>query len=66
MDGVTLEGPVTISDDMVLVHEWAEKIAARYMGAEFAKGFVQMEGFPDDRVYRITPSNMTGLANLLE
>lgn len=63
---VTLEGPVTVSDDMALVHGWAEKIAARYMGAEFAKRFVQMEGFPDDRVYRITPSNMTGLANLLE
>ncbi len=63
---VTLEGPVTVSDDMDLVREWAEKIAARYLGAEFAAGFVQMDGFPDDRVYRLTPSNMTGLANLME
>jgi PPOX class probable F420-dependent enzyme len=63
---VTLEGPVRVSDDMDLVRQWAEKIAARYLGAEFAAGFVQMEGFPDDSVYRITPSNMTGLANLLE
>jgi PPOX class probable F420-dependent enzyme len=63
---VNVEGPVTVSEDMNLVRQWAEKIAARYMGAEFAKGFVQMEGFPDDRLYRLTPTHMTGLANLLE
>lgn len=63
---VNVEGPVTISDDTDLVRHWAEKFAARYMGAEFAKGFVQMEGFPDDRVYRLTPTHMTGLANLME
>lgn len=61
---VALEGPVTMSGDMEQVRRWARVIAARYIGEEGAKAFVEMEEFPDDLVCRLTPSHMTGLANM--
>ena len=33
---VTVEGPVTISDDLDAVQGWAARIAGRYMGADLA------------------------------
>lgn len=63
---VNLEGRVTVDEDMDQVRHWAEAIAARYMGAEWAAGFVQREDFPDDLVFRLTPKQMTGIAAMAE
>lgn len=63
---VALEGPVELDDDMRQVRRWAEKIAARYIGEAAAAQFVQLESFPDDLICRLTPSHMSGLANMAE
>lgn len=62
----TLEGPVSIEDDMEQVRRWARDIAARYMGADWAREYIQMDGFPDDIVCRLSPSHMTGQTALAE
>jgi PPOX class probable F420-dependent enzyme len=61
-----VEGPVTVVDDMEQVLHWAMIIASRYIGEDGAKAFVQMDGFPDDLVCRLTPSHMTGIAAMME
>ena len=63
---VALEGPVTVDDDMDQVRHWARIIAARYIGADGARAYTEMDDFPDDMVCRLTPSHMTGLAALAE
>jgi PPOX class probable F420-dependent enzyme len=63
---VVVEGPVTIVDDMNQVRHWARAIAARYMSDAWAKAYVEHDGFPDDIICRLTPSQMTGHAALAE
>lgn len=63
---VALEGPVVVERDMAMVRHWARIIAARYISDDAAKAFTESDGFPDDMVCRLTPSHMTGIANLAE
>lgn len=61
---VALEGPVELVDDIEQVRHWAGVIAAHYMGADWAEGYVQSDAFPDDVICRLTPSHMIGQAAL--
>jgi PPOX class probable F420-dependent enzyme len=55
---VTLEGPVTISDDLDDVQHWAGVIAGRYMGADRADEYGERNGVHGELVVRLTPEKV--------
>jgi PPOX class probable F420-dependent enzyme len=52
---VTLEGPVTISDDLADVRHWAGVIGGRYMGADRAEEYGERNGVAGELVVRLEP-----------
>lgn len=63
---VTVEGPVTLVDDLEQVRHWGGIGAARYIGATAAAAYAYGERFPDDLLGRLTLARMTGTAQLAE
>ena len=63
---VTVEGPVTLVDDLEQVRHWGEVGAARYLGAAVAAAYAYGEHFPDDLLVRLALARMTGMAGLSE
>ncbi len=63
---VSVEGPVTLIDDMEQVRHWGKLGAARYIGAEAADAYAYGDNFPDDLLGRLTPTRMTGTAALAD
>jgi PPOX class probable F420-dependent enzyme len=55
---VTIEGAVTISDDLDAVRRWAGVIAARYMGTRRAEEYGDRNGVPGELLVRLTPSKV--------
>ena len=55
---VTLQGPVTISDDLEDVRHWAGVIGGRYMGAERADEYGERNGVPGELLVRLTPEKI--------
>ena len=55
---VTLEGPVTLSDDLDDVRHWAGVIGGRYMGADRADEYGERNGVPGELVVRLTPQKV--------
>jgi PPOX class probable F420-dependent enzyme len=53
---VTLEGAVSISDDLDEVRRWAGIIGARYMGAGRADEYRRRNGVPGELLVRLTPT----------
>jgi PPOX class probable F420-dependent enzyme len=53
---VTLEGAVSISDDLDEVRRWAGIIGARYMGADRADEYSRRNGVPGELLVRLTPA----------
>ena len=53
---VTIEGPVTISDDLDEVRRWAAVIGGRYMGADRADDYGNRNGVPGELLVRLTPT----------
>jgi PPOX class probable F420-dependent enzyme len=54
---VTLEGPVSISEDLDEVRHWAAIIGGRYMGAARADEYGERNGVPGELLVRLTPTN---------
>jgi PPOX class probable F420-dependent enzyme len=52
---VTVEGPVTISDDLADVRHWAGVIGGRYMGADRAEEYGERNGVAGELVVRLEP-----------
>ncbi len=63
---VTLEGPVTLSEDPAELRRWAAIIGGRYMGADQADAFGERNGVPGEYVVRLRPTHMTGVADIAE
>ena len=55
---VTLEGPVTISDDLASVRHWAGVIGGRYMGPERVEEYGARNGVPGELLVRLTPEKV--------
>ena len=55
---VTLEGPVTVSDDLADVRHWAGVIGGRYMGADRADEYGDRNGVPGELLVRLTPAKV--------
>ena len=55
---VTIEGAVTVSDDLDAVRRWAGVIAGRYMGTDRAQEYGDRNGVPGELLVRLTPSKV--------
>lgn len=63
---VTVEGPVTLSDDLDEVRTWAARIAGRYMGADRAEEYGERNGVPGELVVRLTPTRFVSARDLAD
>ena len=63
---VTLEGPVTISEDLADVRHWAGLIGGRSMGAERAEEYGERNGVPGELVVRLTPQAVVSAADVAD
>jgi PPOX class probable F420-dependent enzyme len=61
---VTLEGPVTIDDDLARVREWATRLGGRYMGASRAEEYGARNGVPGELLIRLHPERTSSAADL--
>jgi PPOX class probable F420-dependent enzyme len=61
---VTLEGPVTIDDDLARVREWAARLGGRYMGASRAEEYGARNGIPGELLVRLHPERTSSAADL--
>jgi PPOX class probable F420-dependent enzyme len=52
---VTIEGTVTLSDDVEAVRHWAGVVGGRYMGDERADEYGARNGVPGELLVRLTP-----------
>jgi PPOX class probable F420-dependent enzyme len=63
---VTLEGPVTISEDLEDVRHWAGVIGGRYMGADRGDEYGERNGVPGELLVRLTPEKVVSAADLAD
>ena len=63
---VTVEGPVTLSDDLEAVRHWAARIGARYMGDDRADEYGARNGVPGELVVRLTPERVVSAFDVAE
>lgn len=56
---VSIEGPVTLIDDLDEVRTWAGRIGGRYMGADRADEFGDRNGVPGELLVRLAPEHLT-------
>ena len=63
---VTVEGPVTISEDPAAVRAWAGRIGGRYMGADRADEYGDRNGVPGEVLVRLTPEKVVSAADLAD
>jgi PPOX class probable F420-dependent enzyme len=63
---VTLEGPVTLSDDLDQLRRWATLIGGRYMGEDRAEAFGARNAVPGELLARLTPTRVTSAKDLAD
>lgn len=61
---VTLEGPVTLDEDPEGLRHWATVLGGRYMGEDRAEELGKLNGVKGQLVCRLTPTHLTGVADL--
>ena len=61
---VTVEGPVTLVDDLGQVRAWAGRIGGRYMGADRADEYGERNGVPGELLGRLTPEHVVAAADV--
>ena len=61
---ITVEGPVTLIDDLDLVRTWAGRIGGRYMGDDRAEEYGNRNGVPGELLVRLTPERVIALADV--
>jgi PPOX class probable F420-dependent enzyme len=63
---VSIEGPVTIDDDLDLLRAWATRLGGRYMGQERAAEYGTRNGVPGELLVRLHPEHVTSAADLAD
>ncbi len=63
---VLVEGTAELVTDLDEVRDSASRIGARYMGAERGEEFGRRNGVPGELLVRITPTRVTGQADLAD
>ena len=61
---VTVEGHVTISEDLDDVRRWAAVIGGRYMGEDRAEEYGARNGVPGEVLVRLTPERILSARDL--
>lgn len=61
---VTVEGPVTLVDDLGEVRAWAGRIGGRYMGTDRADEYGERNGVPGELLVRLTPEHVVAAADV--
>ena len=61
---VTVEGPVTISEDPGELRGWAARLGSRYMGADRAEEYGERNGVPGELLIRLTPQKVVSAVDL--
>ncbi len=62
----TLEGSVTLSDDLDEVARWAAVIGGRYMGAARAEEYGRRNGVAGELLVRLRPTHIASAADLAD
>src|SRR5262245_19738370 len=63
---VTVEGTVTLSDDVEAVRYWAAVIGGRYMGEDRSEEYGTRNGVPGELLVRLTPENVVAAFDVAE
>jgi PPOX class probable F420-dependent enzyme len=63
---VTIDGVVSIEEDIELVRSWAARIGGRYMGADRAEEYGERNGVPGELLVRLSPDHVVAAADVAD
>ena len=63
---VSIEGNVTLSDDLDVMRIWATRIAARYMGDDQADAYGKRNAVPGELLVRVTPTKIVAFKGVAD
>jgi len=63
---VSIEGDVSLSDDLDTMRHWATRIAARYMGEEQADAYGRRNAVPGELLVRVHPTKIVAIKGVAD
>jgi PPOX class probable F420-dependent enzyme len=63
---VSIEGDVSLSDDLDTMRYWATRIAARYMGEDQAEAFGKRNAVPGELLVRVRPTKIVAVEGVAD
>jgi PPOX class probable F420-dependent enzyme len=63
---VSIEGDVSLSDDLDTMRYWATRIAARYMGEEQADAYGRRNAVPGELLVRVHPTKIVAVKGVAD
>ncbi len=63
---VSIEGDVSLSDDLDTMRHWATRIAARYMGADQADAYGRRNAVPGELLVRVRPTKIVAMNGIAD
>jgi len=63
---VSIDGTVTLEDDLEAMLPWSTAIAARYMGEEQAEAYGRRNAVEGELLVRVTPTRMIGQSGVAD
>ena len=63
---VSIEGDVSLSDDLDTMRHWATRIAARYMGEDQAEAYGKRNAVPGELLVRVHPTKIVAMSRVAD
>jgi PPOX class probable F420-dependent enzyme len=63
---VSIEGDVSLSDDLDTMRHWASRIAARYMGEDQADTYGKRNAVPGELLVRVRPTKIVAIKGVAD
>ena len=63
---VSIEGDVSLSDDLDTMRYWATRIAARYMGEDQAEEYGTRNAVPGELLVRVHPTKIVAMSGIAD
>ena len=63
---VSIEGDVSLSDDLDTMRYWATRIAARYMGEDQADAYGRRNAVPGELLVRVHPTKIVAMSGIAD
>jgi len=63
---VSIEGDVSLSDDLDTMRYWATRIAARYMGEDQAEAYGKRNAVPGELLVRVHPAKIVAIKGVAD